>query len=174
MNPGIRSTDTVFQFVGKNSPHSGTLVYNNDWKNFGPAVGFAYQLPWLGEGKTTIRGGYQITYQGGGRFNTLENALTQPPGRVYAGIYSGTASNPYLDLTNVTAQTVPTPLPSTVAPMKAIPVTDRTQQAWFFDPNYTSPYIQNLTLSVSRSIRQNVTVDVRYIGTLGRRLYTSI
>jgi hypothetical protein len=40
------------------------------WGNFG-----------LGEGKTTIRGGYQITYQGGGRFSTLENALTQPPGR---------------------------------------------------------------------------------------------
>jgi hypothetical protein len=174
MNPGARGDTTTFQFVGPNSPHSAQLPYNDDWKNFGPAIGFAYQLPWLGENKTTIRGGYQITYQGGGRFNTLENALTQPPGRVYAGIYSGTASNPYLDLTNVTAQTVPTPLPSTVAPMKAIPVTDRTQQAWFFDPNYTSPYIQNLTLSVSRSIRQNVTVDVRYIGTLGRRLYSSV
>src|SRR6516225_9684942 len=81
MNPGIRSTDTVFQFVGKNSPHSGTLVYNNDWRNFGPAIGFAYQLPWLGEGKTTIRGGYQITYQGGGRFNDLQQALNGPSGR---------------------------------------------------------------------------------------------
>src|SRR5262249_37410684 len=50
----------------------------------------------------------------------------------------------------------------------------RTQTANFFDPNYTSPYVQNLTLSVTRSIRQNVTLDVRYIGTLGRRLYSSI
>jgi hypothetical protein len=175
MNPGPQRADpTTFQFVGPNSPHSGQLPYNNDWKNFGPAIGFAYQLPWLGEGKTTIRGGYQITYQGGGRFNTLENALSQPPGRVYAGIYSGTATQPYLDLTKVTAQTVPTALPAGVTPMKAIPVTDRTQQAWFFDPNYSSPYIQNLTLSVTRSINQNVTLDVRYIGTLGRRLYSSI
>ena len=174
MNPGARADLTTFQFVGPSSPHSGQLPYNNDWKNFGPAIGFAYQLPWLGEGKTTVRGGYQITYQGGGRFNTLENALTQPPGRVYAGTYTGTASDPYLDLTKVTAQTVPTPLPAGVTPMKQIPVTDRSQNANFFDPNYTSPYVQNLTLSVTRSIRPNLTLDVRYIGTLGRRLYSSI
>jgi len=174
MNPNARADNTVFQFVGPNSPHSGQLPYNNDWKNFGPAVGFAYQLPWFGESKTTVRGGYQITYQGGSRFNTLENALTQPPGRVYAGIYTGTASNPYMDLTNVTPATVPTPLPAGTAPMTPIQITDRTQTANFFDPNYTSPYIQNLTLSVTRSVLPNLTVDVRYIGTLGRRLYTSI
>jgi hypothetical protein len=174
MNPGARADRTTFQFVGPNSPHSGQLPYNNDYKNFGPAIGFAYQLPWLGEGKTTIRGGYQITYQGGGRFNTLENPLTQPPGRVYAGIYTGTSTTPYLDLTSVTAAAVPTPLPAGVAPMTQIPITDRTQTANFFDPNYTSPYVQNLTLSVTRSIRQNVTLDVRYIGTLGRRLYSSV
>src|SRR4030095_6184662 len=61
--------DTTLQFVGPNSPNPGTSVYKNDWNNFGPAVGFAWQLPWLGEGKTTVRGGYQITFQGGGRFS---------------------------------------------------------------------------------------------------------
>ena len=31
-------------------------------------------MPWLGANKTTIRGGYQITYQlGGGRFNTYSD-----------------------------------------------------------------------------------------------------
>jgi hypothetical protein len=174
MNPGARGGLTTFQFVGPNSPHSGQLPFNNDWKNIGPALGFAYQLPWLGESRTTIRGGYQITYQGGGRFSTLENALTQPPGRVYAGKYTGTITSPYMDLTSVTAATVPTPLPASVAPMTQIPMNDRTQTANFFDPNYTSPYVQNLTLSVTRSVTSNLTVDARYIGTLGRRLYTTI
>jgi hypothetical protein len=174
MNPGARADQTVFQFVGKNSPNPSALPYKNDWKNFGPAIGFAYQLPWLGENKTTLRGGYQITYQGGGRFSTLENALSQPPGRVYAGIYTGTSTSPYLDLTSVTAATVPTPLPAGVAPMTAIPITDRSQTGNFFDPNYTSPYIQNLTLSLTRAVRSNVTVEARYIGTLARRLYTTV
>jgi hypothetical protein len=174
MNPGARANTTAFQFVGKNSPASGTLAYNNDWKNFGPAIGFAYQLPWFGEGKTTVRGGYQITYQGGSRFAVIENPLTNQPGRVYAGSYTGTSTSPYLDLTSVTASNIPTPLPAGVAPLTQIPLTDRSQAASFFDPNYTSPYVQNLTLSVTRSVLPNLQVDVRYIGTLARKLYESM
>ncbi len=37
-------------------------AYNKDLINFGPAVGFAWQIPWFGKGKTTLRGGYQTTY----------------------------------------------------------------------------------------------------------------
>jgi hypothetical protein len=174
MNPGARADTTTFQFVGPSSPNSGKLPFANNWKNFGPAVGFAYQIPWLGEGQTTVRGGYQITYQGGSRFSPLENPLTQPPGRVYAGIYTGDTSNPYLDLTKLNASTVPTPLPTGAAPMTPILITDRSQAASFFDPNYTSPYVQNLTLSVTRNVGHNVVADVRYIGTLARRLYSTV
>jgi hypothetical protein len=42
-----------------------------------------------------------------------------------------------------------------------------------FDPNYTNPYVQNLTLSVTRSINRNVTLDVKYIGTLARKSYAT-
>jgi hypothetical protein len=43
-----------------------------------------------------------------------------------------------------------------------------------FDPGYTTPYVQNLTLAITRNVSQKVTVDVRYIGTLGRKLYDTI
>ena len=175
MNPNAANgSQTVFQFVGKNSPNSGKLPYQNDWHNFGPAVGFAYQLPFLGEGKTTIRGGYQITYQGGSRFNDMQQPLNGPPGRVYQSQYVGNSAQPYLDLTSLSAANVPTPLPAGVAPMTPLPVTDRTQTANFFDPTYTSPYVQNLVLSVQRQIRPNVTASASYIGTLGRKLYTTM
>jgi hypothetical protein len=37
-----------------------------------------------------------------------------------------------------------------------------------------SPYIQNFTLSVTREVQRNLTLDVRYIGTRGVKLYGNI
>src|SRR6185369_10581331 len=62
MKPGIRAEPTAMQFVGKNSPNPNESWYPDDYNNFGPAVGFAWQVPWFGAGKTTVRGGYQMTY----------------------------------------------------------------------------------------------------------------
>ena len=73
MKPGVRGKDTLVAFFGKNSPNPGTPWYANDYKDLGPAVGFAWQVPWFGEGKTTIRGGYQMTYNSG----QVANAITQ-------------------------------------------------------------------------------------------------
>ena len=39
-----------------------------------------------------------------------------------------------------------------------------------YDPNLKTPYTQNITLSVTRQVNSKFTVDVRYTGTLGRRL----
>src|SRR5262249_41031149 len=38
-----------------------------------------------------------------------------------------------------------------------------------YDPNYVTPFTENLTLSVTRSLSRTMTVDVRYEGTLGRK-----
>src|SRR5262249_1648065 len=51
-----------------------------------------------------------------------------------------------------------------------IPLTARTGLMNAFDPNFATPYIQNLTLSVTRNLSSKLTLDVRYIGTLSRKL----
>jgi hypothetical protein len=173
MTPGKRGDNTTLQFVGPGSPNPGKSVYQNSWNNVGPAVGFAWQVPWLGKDKTTLRGGYQITYQGGGRFNTLEGPLSNPPGKTYPGTYGGDSTNPYLSLANSSLAT-PTPLPVGTAPMSPIRIDDRNTSITFFDPNYSSPYVQNLTLSLTRAMRRNLTLDVRYVGTLARRQFSSV
>src|SRR6185295_5605978 len=38
-----------------------------------------------------------------------------------------------------------------------------------YDPNYKTPYTQNMTLSLTRTVSRNLTVDMRYEGALGRR-----
>src|SRR5207344_2173056 len=130
--------------------------------NFGPAIGFAWQVPWFGADKTTVRGGYQMTFQQG----QVPNALTQEnivPGSTYAGNYQGDASISYLDLRNVPSA-VPVPVP--ILPMQPVPIDDRQQQIYIPSNSVNNPYAQNITLSVTRSISRNLSLDVRYIGTL--------
>src|SRR5215475_658273 len=57
-NPSLMSTVI---FVGPGTNHRNQSLVPESGR-FGPALGAAWQLPWFGEGKTTIRGGFQRTY----------------------------------------------------------------------------------------------------------------
>jgi hypothetical protein len=163
--PGARADLTELVFVGPESPNPDQRVFPRDLNNFSPAVGFAWQLPWFGKGKTTIRGRYQISYIGGGQANTTsEGIIANPPGSTASATY--TPNNVYLSLANVSNVI---PVSTTATPMATIPLTDRTQAISVYDPNFVIPYIQNLTLSLTRNIGSNLTVDVRYVGTLTRK-----
>jgi hypothetical protein len=63
------------------------------------------------------------------------------------------------------------PVKPTRAPGLPLPITGRTQltntQAWI--PGYKLPYVMNANLSVTRSLRRNMTLDVRYVGSFQRR-----
>jgi Carboxypeptidase regulatory-like domain len=170
MKPGARADLTTIQFVGKHSPNPDIPWYANDYNNFGPAVGFAWQLPWFGQGKTTVRGGYQMTFQQG----QVPNALTQEnnvPGSTNNARYTGdSGANAYLDLTKVPSLV---PVPNIIKPMQPIPLTDRTQGVFIPENGVRNPYAENITLSVTRSVRPNLTVDLRYIGTLGRKQWNA-
>lgn len=169
MKPGARDELTNVEFVGKNSPNPDKSWYPNDLNNFGPAIGFAWQVPWFGAGKTTVRGGFQITYNAGQVFNaiTQENVV---PGSTLQASYTGDSQNPYLDLADLPSLI---PVPTIIKPMQPVPVTDRTQQIYNPQPGLVNPYVENITLSVTRSVRSNLTVDVRYIGVLGRKQWNA-
>jgi hypothetical protein len=56
-----------------------------------------------------------------------------------------------------------------IQPLAVRPITDGTQSAAVYDPNIRSPYVQSLTLALTRQVTSSLTVDVRYIGTLSRK-----
>jgi hypothetical protein len=137
-------------------------------------VGFAWQLPWFGKGKTTLRGGYQLNYLQISRLdpNTgFMNVAGSQPGLLYPHSYGGDGTTRrYLDLAML-QELIPTSRfwDGSVQPLAIRPLTDGTQAAAAFDPNVRNPYIQSLTLALTRQIGSNLTVDVRYIGTLSRK-----
>jgi hypothetical protein len=171
MRPGQRGENTQLIFVGPGSPNPNLMAWPKDWNNIGPAVGFAWQVPWFGAGQTTIRGGYQISFLpgGSGRFNVISTPLSNPPGSSYqASVNGGPGELEYLDLTDL-QRIIPVPVPA--RPMEPIPFTARDTGLAAFDSNYVTPYVQNMTLAVTRNIGRNVVADVRYIGTLSKKLY---
>jgi hypothetical protein len=109
-------------FVGPNSPNPDAQIYRDDFNNFGPAVGFALQLSCLGKGKTTLRGGCQVTYKPVGRADNFAGVIANTIGTNYTNVHSGDSSAPYLDITSLPS-IVPAPIPANSVPLQVIPLT---------------------------------------------------
>ena len=165
---------TTLEFVGPDSPNPGKTISPNDRNNFGPVVGFAWQNPWLGEGKTTIRGGYSITYGGSGRNGIALDAIlggapgaTNTPNLKVAGFTNPDGTLDYLDLNDVPKLV---PITPTLAPGGSFPVFQRSGDFTAYAANWVTPYTQNFNLSVTRTLTKLLTLDVRYVGTRGMKL----
>ena len=81
-------------------------------------------------------------------FNTLTQSQVTP-GSTLGATYTGNSSQPYLDLTMM--QSI-VPVPKIITPMQQIPNSDRTQTIYVPQINLVTPYIQNLTMSITRSV----------------------
>src|SRR5206468_7774838 len=108
---------TTVQFVGKNSPNSNLKLHKDDWNNFGPAAGLSWQLPWFGQGKTVLRAGYGVNYNGAPRFNQLDTTAGIAPG---TNLIPQPIPSTYTNLTNV-ASLLPV---AKTAPLQPISLTD--------------------------------------------------
>jgi hypothetical protein len=166
-NPVDLSLLTQMELVGPKTPNPSKGLFKNDWNNIGPALGFAWQLPWFGQGKTNLRGGYQLTYLKGASLSTLVNSIFINQGFLNLAQTQGPTDGTYFDLRNLPAQV---PIPTGVLPMQPIPLLKLNQNANAFDVNSVAPYIQNFTLSMTRDLTRNLNLDVRYIGTRGLKL----
>ena len=170
---------TTMEFVGPGSPHPERTAAPSDWNNFGPAVGFAYQVPSfvpLFGGKSTLRGGYSITYSPNRNQSTTQGGVQDMFGSA-PGSTSQISTAPqlsdqfpgYLDLRDV-SRVVPLKPVAPVLPGGTLPIYQRVgSRVYGFAPDYATPYVQNFNMSLTTNIRRNMSVDFRYVGTQSKK-----
>ena len=156
--------------IGTDSKYPNLGIWPSDRNNFAPAIGFAWSPGFAGRDKTTIRGGYQISYLlPGNSLSWIDNDAGRLPGIEYSATDSGGSA--YRDLTGLA---FPLSYPSSIPDVVTALPTDRSTSVSFFAPDYVSPYVQTFTLGVTRSLPSNMILDVKYVGTRGVKLHSSI
>jgi hypothetical protein len=184
--PGVGDTSctnlATVQFVGKNSTHPdiGVNLKGNDYHSFAPSIGLAWDVPWGEKGKTVLRAGYGIAYEGALRnFITVDGAINTVPGINLINGGSGATWNapaagngtPVTTLANLG---LPIPFPAGQLTQAPFPVTPTGRSLGITTYNYTNPYTQNWNIELQREVAKNTTVEIRYVGTKGTKLWATV
>ena len=170
---------TTMDFIGPGSPNPNVSAIKNDLNNFGPAVGFAWQVPWFGEGKTSVRGGFQVTYWrrrpqhvndrkrdvcgsgvGSGQFQYPERCDRA----VLPDLYNCSAHDCRHSANRASCADQPC-----CARWNTAHLHSNATAITGYGPEYATPYIENFTLSVTRNINRKFTMDLRYVGTISKK-----
>jgi hypothetical protein len=166
-NPGYMPGSLMqLQLIGKNSPNPGVLPWHPDYRDFAPAVGLSWSLPWLGKDKTVFRAGYFVSYE-----KNFLALLNQIYGYGAPGLGQAQSITPttYQNLGQIS---LPLPVPS-IPPMATIPINDNnstTQSIDVADTGWKRGYVQNWNASLGRQITRGIVLDVRYVGSKGTKL----
>jgi outer membrane receptor protein involved in Fe transport len=135
------------------------LLWKNDWNNFAPRVGFAYDLS--GNGKTSLRGGYGMAYERNFG-NVTYNVLFNPPQYLVASIDAPT-DTPVLPIYTDNQG----PFGGVAGVTKPIPAGSLRH----VDQNIETAYTHFYSLSLQHELFSNTVVSVEYTGSTGRKLY---
>jgi hypothetical protein len=157
--------------------HQISSLYNPDHKNFGPRMGFAWDI--LGNGRTVLRGGAGLIYEtvNWQSFVAFNNAFG--PGSVPTGAAidaAGDTSGGTITTSNVTVKNVanyPLTWDAVNGPLyggSTVNCFNSPCPIMTVDRNLTTPYVWNWTLNLQHAFTPNLSIEAAYVGNHGSNL----
>ena len=135
--------------------------YKNDLNNFAPRLGVAWDV--TGDGRTSLRGGFGVSYErnfGNVTFNVIQN----PPNYAVLSVTAG-QDIPQEQLPIFTSNAGPL---AGSGVSRVLPVTSLRN----LDPNLTNAYAYFYSAALERELFRSTVASIEYSGSAGRSLYT--
>ena len=165
-NPSGQAPFT-FTIAGEKD-HGLPPLYNNDWHDFEPRIGLAWDP--FKQGKTSIRAGYGIFHD---RLFGQLLGLTRgnPP-------FQEIFFQPFFTATSIGPPVSILPLPPTLTASPVVNnfgfnstgVLEGGILPFLIDPHLRMPYSQSWNFGVQHQLPRNVVMEVNYVGSKGNRL----
>jgi hypothetical protein len=160
------SGSTIFQqvadgnvFLTQKSPVG--QFWAPQWGTFAPRVGFAYDI--FGDGKSSLRGGFGISYERNFG-NVTYNASFNPPA---SAVVTSTCPPTTASCNTLVTSAPLGPLGLSSTPPSALPPVEMR----FLDPNIRTAQSQFWSLALQRELAHNTILELGYSGAHGVHLY---
>jgi hypothetical protein len=160
--PLINSAAHIADFTVQRASH----LYGNDYNNFAPRVGFAWDM--TGDGKTALRGNWGVFYDRviGASATSVDGNTPgfAAPVNVYPNRQPGS---------DVRVSDGIPPLQPPTTPLLRLPASPSTD-VFLFAPGLRTGYVQHVSLTLQRELFRNAVVEGGYVGTHGVKLFMDV